>query len=154
MHFVHPLKLYLLHLLLFNGQVALFTIHQWDQSHLIGKVSKLYFFFQVTNATSILVNLSSTFWSSPPSTISSSRLLQQSEYPKFGVYRVYVNGIRVGTGEEGIVVLPGENEYEILKGLDPTVSYSIILWYTTDPVFNSWPDLDQGIGCFQTVQSF
>jgi hypothetical protein len=112
--------------------------------------------FTVSNATSIWVNLSSSFWSSPPSPISSlsSRSLQQSEYPKFGVYRVYVNGSRIGNGEEGIVVMPGENEYEIVSGLDPTVSYSIILWYTTDPVFNSWPNLDEGIGCFQTVQSF
>ena len=118
--------------------------------------------FSVTNTTSVWATLESTFWSSPPTSSSSSsssspsRSLQQSQFPKFGVYRIYINGTRIGQGEDAgsIVVMPGEKEYLLVTNLDPTKSYTIILWYTTDPVFNSWPDLDQGVGCFQTVSSF
>jgi len=119
--------------------------------------------FSVTNTTSIWATLSSTFWASPPVTFTSSssssslsRSLQQSQFPKFGVYRVYVNGTRIGQGEGAgsIVVMPGQNEYLLVADLDPTMTYTIILWYTTDPVFNSWPDLDQGVGCYQKVISF
>ena len=81
------------------------------------------------------------------------RSLQQSQFPKFGVYRVYVDGERVEKeGLGGIVVNAGEAEYELVSGLDASVPHTVSLWYTTDAVFNSWPDLDLGVGCMQTVR--
>jgi len=68
------------------------------------------------------------------------------------VYRVHIDGRRVSPpGHGGIVVLPGQAEYSLATGLDPVAPHTVALWYTTDAVDNSWPDLDAGRGCFQTV---
>jgi hypothetical protein len=110
--------------------------------------------FSVSGATSVFATLNSTFWSSPPTPPIAGRSLQQAQFPKFGVYRVYVNGVRQGSGElDGIVVHAGQAEYPLVTNLDPTKTYNVSLWYTTDPVFNSWPDLDLGRGCVQKVVS-
>lgn len=117
--------------------------------------------FSVRGATSVWATLNSTFWSSPPPGATAAaaaslnaipRTLQQTQFPKFGVFRTYVNGVRVqAAGLDGIVVAAGEAEHELVRGLAPDQSYNVSLWYTTDPVFNSWPDLDAGAGCRQTV---
>ena len=106
--------------------------------------------FVVQGATSVYANLSSTFWASAPP--SAGRALQQSQYPKFGVYRTYLNGTRLQQGQGGIVVLPGAaQEHAVATGLDPAHAHTVTLWYTTDAVFNAWPDLDAGAGCVQRV---
>lgn len=108
--------------------------------------------FTVSGATSVWATLNSTFWAAPPHFLNTSRSLQQSSYPKFGVYRVHVDGRRVSPpGHGGVVVLPGEAEYALATGLDPAAVHTVTLWYTTDAVDNSWPDLDEGRGCLQTV---
>ena len=119
--------------------------------------------FTVRGATTVWATLNSTFWLSPPpnasalspppnASASAARALQQSQFPKFGVYRTYVNGVRAQAAKlDGIVVTAGEAEHVVASGLSPAQSYNISLWYTTDPVFNSWPDLDEGANCRQTV---
>ena len=118
--------------------------------------------FSVTGATNVSATLRSTFWATPPAHAADAeprsggahdvaRALQQTTFPKFGVYRVYVNGVRTEAGEGGVVVNAGEAEYALASGLDPAQTYNVSLWYTTDAVFNSWPDLDLGVGCMQTV---
>ena len=113
--------------------------------------------FNVTGATSVWATLNSTFWSSPPhyfSTMNAShtRFLQQAQYPKFGVFRIHVDGVRVSPPEHGgLVVMPGEAEYLLVEGLNPSIPHNLKLWYTTDAVDNSWPDLDLGRGARQTV---
>lgn len=120
--------------------------------------------FSVTNATTVWATLNSTFWaaaphalqlheaSPPPPVEGAARSLQQSQFPKFGVYRVYVNGVRSNADNlGGVVVMPGESELVLVSNLHPQQSYNLSLWYTTDPVFNAWPDLDAGIGCRQSV---
>lgn len=111
--------------------------------------------FRVTGATSVSATLRSTFWATPPSAdvdaIATStspldaaiggnaigstntsaggierRHLQQSQFPKFGVYRVYVNGVRTETsGLDGVVVMHGESVYPLVSGLDPAQVYNI-----------------------------
>jgi hypothetical protein len=114
--------------------------------------------FTITNASSVWATLNSTFWAEPPLAASRlgseddrTRALQQSQFPKFGVYRVYVDGVSESLGLGGVVVQHGQAEYALATGLDPSSAYNVSLWYTTDPVFNSWPDLDLGVGCKQTV---
>ena len=126
--------------------------------------------FTVQGATSVYATLNSTFWASAPPTLpgglqqsqyppaplaaaaAGGRALQQAQFPKFGVYRTYVNGSRVQrVGLDGIAVLPGQAEHAIVTGLDPAAAHTVTLWYTTDEVFNSWPDLDAGAGCVQTL---
>lgn len=117
--------------------------------------------FSVSGATSVYATLNSTFWASPPpfaisgddAHTTSSRALQQAQFPKFGVYRVYINGVRQGAGLDGVIVHAGQAEYPLVSNLDPTKTYNVSLWYTTDPVFNSWADLDLGKGCLQKVVS-
>ena len=115
--------------------------------------------FTVTGATAVWATLNSTFWATPPARVAAAnsnsnyyaRALQQSTYPKFGVYRVDVDGVRQGAPSAGVVVAHGEAEYALASGLDASRSHTLSLWYTTDPVFNSWPDLDAGRGCMQVV---
>ena len=123
--------------------------------------------FTVSGATTVWATLDSKFWASPPPNATratasagwaggpaaaAARALQQAQFPKFGVYRTYVDGVRVQAGGlGGIVALPGEAEQVVVSGLSPAQSYRIALAYTTDPVFNSWPNLDAGVGCRQTV---
>ena len=111
--------------------------------------------FSVTGATTVSATLRSTFWAAPPAPAPApahdARALQQAQFPKFGVYRVYVNGVRQEAGQDGVIVAHGEAEYTLVTGLAPAQTYNISLFYTTDPVFNSWPDLDLGVGCKQTV---
>lgn len=107
--------------------------------------------FTVRGATAVWATLGSTFWAAPPAGEGAARALQQAQFPKFGVYRVYVDGLRQGADLGGIVVAHGTAEYALVDGLDPARSHNISLWFTTDPVFNSWPDLDAGRGCKQTV---
>jgi hypothetical protein len=57
--------------------------------------------------------------------------------------------VRQGPPLGGVVVARGEAEYALVEGLDAARAHEISLWYTTDPVFNSWPDLDAGRGCRQ-----
>ena len=129
-----------------NGRVSF----DWEQVQAI---------FTVSGATSVWATLNSTFWAKPPPnasaafpTESGARGLQQSQFPKFGVYRTYVNGVRHQVAKlDGIVVMAGEAEYVVVSGLSPALTYNISLWYTTDPVYNSWPNLDAGVGCMQTV---
>ena len=124
--------------------------------------------FTVTGATTVWATLNSTFWATPPpgsaatshgvqlgaATVytGAARHLQQSQFPKFGVYRTYINGVRAQLARlDGIVVQAGEAEYVVASGLSPALTYNVSLVYTTDPVFNSWPNLDAGVGCKQTV---
>lgn len=110
--------------------------------------------FSVTGATSVSATLSTSFWGAPPAPSPHARALQQAQYPKFGVYRVYVNGARTSHGLEGVVVLPGAPSlYQLTAGLNPALAYNLTLAYTTDAVFNSWPDLDLGRGCVHTVHT-
>ena len=115
--------------------------------------------FRVTNSQTVWATLNSTFWASPPTGSAHQDLgpahrdLQQAQFPKFGVFRTYIDGARVQSGLGGVVVQNGEKEYLIADGLDPMQNYTVALWYTTDAVFNSWPDLDLGKGCKQTVVS-
>ena len=125
--------------------------------------------FTVTGASAVWATLNSTFWEEAPVDVGergsavrnfmtsggrAARGLQQKEFPKLGVYRVYVNGLRVqDVGFDGIVALPGEGEHMLVSGLNPQRAYNVSLWYTSDPVYNSWPDLDAGAGCKQSVVS-
>jgi hypothetical protein len=110
-------------------------------------------------STAVYATLESTFWAAPPARhhdgalMAHDRALQQSQFPKFGVFRVYVDGVRQGAPLDGVVVNRGVAEYELVSGLDAGRAHNVSLWYTTDPVFNSWPDLDLGIGCLMTVHS-
>jgi len=107
--------------------------------------------FNVVGATSVWATLNSTFWAAPPAH-APARSLQQGTFPKFGVYRVYVDGARVSPpGHGGVVVFPGESEHLLVAGLDPAAAHTVTLFYSTDAVDNSWPNLDLGRGCAQTV---
>ena len=97
--------------------------------------------FTVTNSATVWAVLNSTFWASPPTGRDlgpAHRDLQQAQFPKFGVYRTFINGTRLQSGLEGVVVQKGDAEYLIADGLDPMQNHTIALWYTTDAVFNSW----------------
>jgi hypothetical protein len=117
--------------------------------------------FTVTGATTVSALLNSTFWAAAPHGAAAAaagpaggRALQDSQFPKFGVYRVWVDGVRTEKeGLDGVVVFPGKASFTLVAGLDATVSHNITLAYTTDAVFNSWPDMDLGAGCKQSVLS-
>lgn len=119
--------------------------------------------FTVTNATSVWATINSTFWSSPPligddfsttaEPVRASRALQDSQFPKFGEFRIYVDGFPVYHNESGVITMPGESEYPLVTNLNPLEPHTVSLWYTTDPVYNSWPNLDLGRGCMQKVQT-
>ena len=121
--------------------------------------------FTVTGATSVWASINSTFWASPPTLVhggavpehaaapSAARSLQNSQFPKFGVYRVYVDGRPINRNESGVLTFPGLDEYALVTNLDPSKTYNVSMWYTTDPVLSSWPDLDLGRGCMQKVVS-
>lgn len=109
--------------------------------------------FTVANATTVWATINSTFWSAPPLGSQHNRALQDNQFPKFGVYRIYVDGKSVYHNESGVLVFPGETEHTLVTDLDPGAPHNVSLWYTTDPVLNSWPDLDLGRGCMQKVLS-
>jgi hypothetical protein len=112
--------------------------------------------FTVSNSTSVWATINSTFWATAPSlatAVPHQRNLQNNDFPKFGVYRIYVDGRSVTHNQSGVLAFPGESEYALVTNLDPLMPHNISLWYTTDPVLNSWPDLDLGRGCMQKVVS-
>ena len=110
--------------------------------------------FTVTGATTVYASIDSSFWASPPPSHAAARSLQNAQFPKFGVYRVYVDGRPITRNESGVLVFPGFAEHALVTDLNPSTPHNISMWYNTDPVLNSWPDLDLGRGCVQTVVSF
>ena len=118
--------------------------------------------FTVTGSTSVSASFFSTFWASAPPAIedevlvvNNGRFLQDTTYPKFGVFRAFIDGVRANqTGPQtGINVFPGSNnDVLIASGLNPAISHNITLVYTTDPVYNTLPNVSCE-GCFITVQN-
>lgn len=121
----------------------------------------------VSGATSVSIRVNSTFLAAaPPAALAAGppspgaaegdgsvrRILQQSQFPKFGVFRALVNGARVFEGQDGVVVLPGEADFTVVSGLSASQTYNISIWYTTDSVYNTWPDVNCP-GCVMRVLS-
>jgi hypothetical protein len=82
----------------------------------------------------------------------SARALQDSSFPKFGVFRALVDGARVFEGQDGVVVLPGEADFVVVSGLDAAAAHNVSIVYTTDSVYNTWPDVNCP-GCEMRVLS-
>ena len=81
------------------------------------------------------------------------RALQDSSFPKFGVFRAMVDGARVFEGQDGVVVLPGASvEYPVISGIDSSSQHNVSVWYSTDAVYNTWPDLNCP-GCEMRVEA-
>ena len=123
----------------------------------------------VSGATSVTIRVNSTFLShAPPRTSGSvggsggsggasggdgvARSLQDSSFPKFGVFRALVDGARVFEGQDGVVVMPGEADFVVVAGLDASAPHNVSILYTTDSVYNTWPDVDCP-GCVMRVLS-
>lgn len=101
----------------------------------------------VSGATMVTAAVVSTFLEAPP-TILHGRSLQDSSFPKFGVYRVFVDGVR----GLNVTVFPGAANVTLASGLDPSRPHTIRAVYTTDPVYNVWPNVTC-VGCYQSVVS-
>ena len=56
-----------------------------------------------------------------------ARKLQDSQFPKFGVYRVFVDGVR----RLNVTVFPGVSTLTVAEGLDESSAHNITLWYST-----------------------
>jgi hypothetical protein len=137
--------------------------------------------FVVSGATSVSVRVTSTFLSAPRGIADSEgdvnaalraysgyaaaaegvvaparafpRVLQDGTFPKFGVFRAMVDGARVFEGQDGVVVLPGASVlYPVIGGLDSSSSHNVSVWYTTDAVYNTWPDVNCP-GCEMRVEA-
>jgi lysophospholipase L1-like esterase len=120
--------------------------------------------FLVSGATTVSATLRSTFLTSPPPTEeeekhtapSAPRSLQSSSYPKYTVYRVYVDGVRQNGDAEpgGLLLYPTPSEtFTLVTGLDPTTPHTVSLYYSTDPVYDTWPNVSC-VGCVQSVLGF
>lgn len=136
----------------------------WQGRTIVGEDGRVSFDFagvtatvRVTGATSVWAVFNSTFLSSAPAPGGQrvhgaqlyGRQLQDSSYPKFGVYRPAVNGQRTGLN---ITILPGQWNMTVASGLDPTATLGVDIRYTTDPVYNTWPDV-YCPGCVQSILS-
>jgi hypothetical protein len=121
---------------------------------------------RVTGATYVSMVFNSTFLAAPPPQEGEDgqrqlgqrqlgqrqlgqRQLQDSTFPKFGVYRPFVNGQRTG---DNITVFPGVSSFTVASGLDASTTNEVSAFYSTDPVFNTWPDLNC-LGCMQRIVS-
>lgn len=107
--------------------------------------------FVVTGSTTVSAVFRSTFLSQPQGILDSpSRQLQSSTFPKFGMFHVYVNGNKTNT----LTLFPsGPTCMMLATDLNPSSTYNITLWYLTDPVYNTWPNL-LCLGCYQSILSF
>jgi lysophospholipase L1-like esterase len=117
----------------------------------------------VSGATSVSIRVNSTFLMQAPVSHAdiaggaglgdgAARSLQDSSFPKFGVFRALVDGARVFEGQDGVVVLPGEGDFVVVAGLDASVPHNVSIVYTTDSVYNTWPDVNCP-GCEMRVLS-
>jgi lysophospholipase L1-like esterase len=79
-----------------------------------------------------------------------ARSLQDSSFPKFAVYRVFVDGAVWGPD---VTVFPGTAELPLAVGLDPTTSHRVRIQFLTDAVYDVWPDMTC-LGCAQSIQFF
>ncbi len=105
-------------------------------------------YFSVSGASTVSAFFSSTFLEKPQEERppSSPRFLQDSTFPKFGVYRIFVDGQRTAD----VTVFPGAGEQVLVTNLDTSTTHNVSLYYSTDPVFNTWPNV-MCPGCVQTV---
>jgi len=132
----------------------------------------------VSGATRVSIRVNSTFLAGPPPWLAGGstgfgaasagfgggattagaagrgtvRALQDSSFPKFGVFRALVDGARVFEGQDGVVVLPGEADFVVVSGLDAAAAHNVSIVYTTDAVYNTWPDVNCP-GCEMRVLS-
>lgn len=110
----------------------------------------------LTGATFLTATINSTYLTAPPPWEEGSsghtggggggRHLQDASYPKFTVYRVFVDGVAT----RNVTIFPGLTTVTLASGLPSTIDHNATLWLLTDPVFNTWPNVSC-IGCTQAL---